>query len=68
MILNLLALILVSVAGVVLVMWIARAILVDPHLRNQRAIISILARMSVQQGVPKDEVDKILEPLDDKSK
>jgi len=56
------------VAGVVLVMWIARAILVDPHLRNQRAIISILARMSVQQGVPKDEVDKILEPLDDKSK
>ena len=64
MILNVLGSILVSLAGVVLVIWIARAILVDPHLRNQRAIISILAKLSLQQGVSKDEVDKILNQLD----
>jgi len=66
MILNIFGLILVCLAGVVLLMWIARAILVDPHLRNQRAIISILAKLSIQQGVSKDEIENIINQLDDK--
>jgi hypothetical protein len=66
MILNVLGSILVCIAGVVLVMWIARAILVDPHLRNQRAIISILAKLSLQQGVSKDDIDNILNEFKDK--
>jgi hypothetical protein len=51
--------------GLVLSFFLIRWVLgVDRHLKNQKAIIALLSKLCIKQGVPADEIDGIKNTFD----